>query len=683
MNLLSVVTPVYQAAKHLPDTYKCLCRQTFTEWEWVVVDDGSTDGSLFMLQKWADSDERIRVYEQRNSGAAKLPRDRAVYHAKGKFVVMLDADDLWSDDYLQKMWDRQQETQADIVYPRMLIINPENGKALSTLPVKPFDTRKVYVGKDLVKETMPQWVIGCNGGLYRKSVWVNMSYPVQNSAIWMNSDEIDERLYLLNAQRVAFAETFYYYLQHPTSITRSVTPKRFHTLKTSLLLLKLVSKEFGEDSEESRRANLMAFYDWRNKMALYVQNFRQLWAEEPYILSSLKDCFHGLRVDFLTPSERLQFMQLKHFYLVYLMVCMKYEPECLKEKLYRHFFPKTFLRKEASVRTRQKLADAVAQADVQRRNAVPIHGMNHSQTFATSVVNIFDGSVSSGGWVDRLRGIVSTFLSCESTGRDYRLYFVSPFRLEDYLVPNEVDWRIHKHDLTFSSSETENVIVDTLIGDRREKREQREQLMQGLEKSRDKQTHVYTNAAFCYDDDFAAVFRRLFKPSGRLQMAINERRVYTTKKYVTVSARFLNLMGDFNEENYSEPLGVDEREVLLEACKRQVVALRERYPKHKIVVCSDSTTFLKSIRSLKYTYVIPGQVSHIDNDGVHDYEYYEKTFTDFFIISQADKVFLLTGGGLMKSGYPYAAARIGEKPFETIEVDIKAAREAIKQQSML
>ena len=64
---------------------------------------------------------------------------------------------------------------------------------------------------------------------------------------------------------------------------------------------------------------------------------------------------------------------------------------------------------------------------------------------------------------------------------------------------------------------------------------------------------------------------------------------------------------------------------------------------------------------------IPGTISHIGNDTHHTYEYYEKTFLDFFVISGAQEVYLLRSSMMHNSGFPYAAARVGEKPYHIVE----------------
>ena len=125
--LISVVTPVYRGEAFVQSAYDCLCRQTYQNWEWVVVDDGSDDGTYEKLEALAMNDPRIRCFQQKNSGSAKQPRDHAVYESQGAFVLPLDIDDLLSDDYLELMLTRQQQTDADIVYPQMLVVDLDSG----------------------------------------------------------------------------------------------------------------------------------------------------------------------------------------------------------------------------------------------------------------------------------------------------------------------------------------------------------------------------------------------------------------------------------------------------------------------------------------------------------------------------------------------------------------------------
>jgi glycosyltransferase involved in cell wall biosynthesis len=99
---VSVIMPCYNAASHLPASVGSLQAQTYTDWELIAVDDGSTDNSWQMLQKLTQSDSRIRVFQQANAGAAAA-RNRALREARGAYTAFLDADDTWNPAFLDAM----------------------------------------------------------------------------------------------------------------------------------------------------------------------------------------------------------------------------------------------------------------------------------------------------------------------------------------------------------------------------------------------------------------------------------------------------------------------------------------------------------------------------------------------------------------------------------------------------
>ena len=656
--LISVVTPVYRGEAFVQSAYDCLCRQTYQNWEWVVVDDGSDDGTYEKLEALAMNDPRIRCFQQKNSGSAKQPRDHAVYESQGAFVLPLDIDDLLSDDYLELMLTRQQQTDADIVYPQMLVVDLDSGQTTTTLPVAGFDTTKVYRSRDLVRETAPEWRIGCNGGLYRRSAWINMSWPEKKEPIWMNSDEVDERLYLIHANTAAFSSARYYYQNHEQSITTRITPKVFHTQKTCLQLLDIIEKEFGRNSEEYRRMMRRAFCDWRWKTALFVIHHDELAHADAEIHTNLSTCFRRLDVSVLTLGERLQFLNLVSFPLVLALICLKYKPMLLVEKMMQRLCPKAYANRYIRQRTEQEIIEAIAPC-YQEATALP-----DCQPY---VISMFCGNAPSGGLIDRLRGAVSTYQACLQIGRTFKLHFTHPFVLSDYLEPNTYDWTLPSEALSFAPSQSERLIASSVLDTPAERQLHQQQMVQMLNSSRQHQVHAYTNAAFCYDHDFGHSFQSLFKPSARLQTSIDRCKAAIAGDYITVSARFCNCLDDFNEEVYCEPLSAQERSQLLDSCMAQLTIIKEKHPRQRLVICSDSTTFIREAQRHFDIVTTPGTISHIGNDNVHNYEYYEKTFLDFYIIAGASEVYLLKGPHMMKSGFPYAAALVSQKTLHIID----------------
>ena len=98
--MISVVIPLYNKEKSITTTLESVLAQTYTDYEVVVVDDGSTDNSANIVRKLVN--EKIRLISQPNGGVSAA-RNAGILAAKGEYVTFLDADDLWTIDYLETL----------------------------------------------------------------------------------------------------------------------------------------------------------------------------------------------------------------------------------------------------------------------------------------------------------------------------------------------------------------------------------------------------------------------------------------------------------------------------------------------------------------------------------------------------------------------------------------------------
>lgn len=104
---VSVIVPVYRIEKYLPQCAGSILRQSFSLFELILVDDGSTDGSAAICDRLALEDPRVRVIHQQNGGVSKA-RNRGLDEAKGDFVVFIDGDDTVEQNYLLDLIRAQQ-----------------------------------------------------------------------------------------------------------------------------------------------------------------------------------------------------------------------------------------------------------------------------------------------------------------------------------------------------------------------------------------------------------------------------------------------------------------------------------------------------------------------------------------------------------------------------------------------
>lgn len=111
---VSVIVPTYNSEEYLPDLIAQLKAQTLQDIEIIFVDDGSTDGSGDIIEKAMQEDNRISYYYQSNSGAG-MARNTGLNHAKGKYVICIDADDLYDGNMLEELYHAAEENKADVV----------------------------------------------------------------------------------------------------------------------------------------------------------------------------------------------------------------------------------------------------------------------------------------------------------------------------------------------------------------------------------------------------------------------------------------------------------------------------------------------------------------------------------------------------------------------------------------
>lgn len=100
---LSVVIPCYNANQYIIEMLNCCQKQSFIDWEAIVVDDGSTDNTLILLRELANSDSRIKVIERnRSPKGGDTCRNIGMEYARGEYLIIFDADDIISDDCFEK-----------------------------------------------------------------------------------------------------------------------------------------------------------------------------------------------------------------------------------------------------------------------------------------------------------------------------------------------------------------------------------------------------------------------------------------------------------------------------------------------------------------------------------------------------------------------------------------------------
>ena len=110
----SVVVPIYNAEKYIRRCIESIIHQTYENWELILVDDGSTDGSGAICKEYADKDSRIVLLQQENLGQV-VARKNGLAKASGEFTALVDADDWVDEDYIERLVEIQSNADVDYI----------------------------------------------------------------------------------------------------------------------------------------------------------------------------------------------------------------------------------------------------------------------------------------------------------------------------------------------------------------------------------------------------------------------------------------------------------------------------------------------------------------------------------------------------------------------------------------
>jgi len=278
----------------------------------------------------------------------------------------------------------------------------------------------------------------------------------------------------------------------------------------------------------------------------------------------------------------------------------------------------------------------------------------------SSLIFMVDGRLHHGGMADRFAGLCTSFALSKINHVPFHVNYIFPFNLEDFLLPNKYDWTIDKKKISYNKK---NSFLAMSMG----------ACFKSFKSN--KQNHIYSNF---WDIDYINkmhstnftlknLFDELFKPAESLSIKLDLFTKEIGGRYIGVVFRFQQLLGDFVEGKFPV-LKEQERELLKQNCYNKLRQISEENQDYRILVTSDSVTFLDFIKDINYVYIIPGDLVHMDYIGNADKSTYAKSFFDFYMLRNSIKIINVIGGGLMPSGFPLFAARSNNIPFERISL---------------
>ena len=213
MSEVSIIVPVYQVEKYIRQCIESILAQTFTDFELILVDDGSKDNSGRICDEYAEKDKRVKVIHKENGGLSDA-RNKGLDQAEGKYFMFVDSDDYIAPDMAECLYRNIIKNGADIAVCNFYCVS-ENGETEFSTENK----AEVLSGKEIFYNRKNErnygfWTVAWNK-LYKSETFKNTKFrfgKYHEDEFWAND------IYRLNIMVAAISESLYYYRQRNNSI---------------------------------------------------------------------------------------------------------------------------------------------------------------------------------------------------------------------------------------------------------------------------------------------------------------------------------------------------------------------------------------------------------------------------------------------------------------------------------
>ncbi len=284
---ISVIVPVYNREKKLSKCVESILSQSFENFELILVDDGSTDASLEVCNRYAERDDRVKVMHKSNGGVSSA-RNVGLCSLRGEYITFIDSDDYIESDFFQYAYSKSKEYNADIFATRSFIETWNNNVVTN----RTYD--EYSEGLCDVKGALEDWAVqGCRSGswlvvwgkLYKANIIIDNSLGFDTSMKW--GEDTCFNLDVLSKSKKIYCskECFYHYVKEDKESLTSGLNKDGYDIQFKILeSRKKIMNMFG-CSSKSMSELVRYFFDCVfDTMCAYQKYYKQVTSKERYAL---------------------------------------------------------------------------------------------------------------------------------------------------------------------------------------------------------------------------------------------------------------------------------------------------------------------------------------------------------------------------------------------------------------
>lgn len=270
--LISVLMPAFNVEKYITMAIDSVLSQTLSDFELIIINDGSTDGTGEIIEKYKETDARIRVFHMENGGLANA-RNIAMSYARGAYITFIDSDDAVKENYLECLYDNAVKYNADVVFSSFYRYVEEEKTYYYVILEQGYEVKE-FTGQEIYQNYYRP-VNGYNialavawGKLFKKEIADKLYFPKGK----IHEDSFTTyKAYLLSDKIVYVNKHLYMYRQRSNSIMASKWSRErlrnsIEQHEERISLLTIMGIEITEDNKADYIATI------RNCMRIALEN---------------------------------------------------------------------------------------------------------------------------------------------------------------------------------------------------------------------------------------------------------------------------------------------------------------------------------------------------------------------------------------------------------------------------
>lgn len=262
--MVSVIVPVYNIEKYIEKCILSVIEQTYTDFELLLINDGSTDSSYQICKQWANKDPRVKVFSQNNSGVSSA-RNWGLELAQGEYICFVDGDDWLDPSFLEKTMSKMTD-DIDLVVTNFQAFLEDGTKI--AYPKEPPNRKGICSVQEAVHDAFHSslYIRVVWGRLFKRKVLNNirfrpLAYTEDSLAMFEALDYI-KNIYI-------FHEPLYLYLSRSTSATHNITLSQYESASETFLFIYNKALECYPEFIERSSKSLLSHY--HRLLTMYAQ----------------------------------------------------------------------------------------------------------------------------------------------------------------------------------------------------------------------------------------------------------------------------------------------------------------------------------------------------------------------------------------------------------------------------